>query len=89
MEQNGYTYRDETKRFFYVSAIDGRKTYLIAGPFADHQTALDLVDEIRSFAGEIDGRADFMAWGTCSNPEQLRTSLGKDPRAKIAAHYAA
>jgi hypothetical protein len=74
------------KKWFYVDAIDGRKTYLIAGPFASHQAALDLVDEVRSFACDTDGRAHFMAWGTCSNINFCRTAMGKDPAAYIAQH---
>lgn len=65
---------------FYVSAIDGPKTYLVAGPYGTHQTALDRVEDVRSHASEADGRAHFMYWGTCSLPhaaESHATPLGQ------------
>lgn len=77
------TIRDTTNpdhRAFYVSAIDGPKTFLIAGPYDSHDAALARVDPVRSHAGEHDGRAHFMYWGTCSLPEaptNHKTPLGQ------------
>lgn len=49
---------------YYVSAIDGAKTYLMAGPYDQHADALADVDKARDIATSADGRAWFMAWGT-------------------------
>lgn len=49
---------------FYVSAIDGSRKALVAGPFESHEEALDAVDATRSEWCELDGRAWFYAWGT-------------------------
>jgi hypothetical protein len=56
-------------RAFYVSAIDGPKTFLVAGPYDSHDTALARVAPVRSHVSDRDGRAWFMFWGTCSLPE--------------------
>ncbi len=50
---------------YYVSAIDGRKNYLMAGPYAQHADALEDVQRVREIADKADARAHFMAWGTC------------------------
>jgi hypothetical protein len=65
---------------FYVSAIDGPKTYLVAGPYDTHQAALDRVEAVRTHADQHDPRAHFMFWGTCSlpqAPEAHKTPLGQ------------
>jgi hypothetical protein len=36
----------------------------MAGPYADHEAALQDVDRSRDIASDHDGRAWFMAWGT-------------------------
>lgn len=63
-------------KFFYVSAIDGSKRYLIAGPYDDHAAALEKVDPVRNHACDRDGRAHFMAWGTAGSEEPFKTPLG-------------
>ncbi len=50
---------------YFVSAIDGRKNYLMAGPYAQHADALEDVQRVREIADKADGRSHFMAWGTC------------------------
>ena len=60
---------------FYVSAIDGQKKYLIAGPYASHTEALEKVDAVNKRACELDARACFMAWGTAKAPVQ-KTPMG-------------
>lgn len=50
---------------YYVSAVDGPKSYLMAGPYTDHNTTIALVDKARDITSNHDGRAHFMAWGTC------------------------
>jgi hypothetical protein len=50
---------------YYVSAIDGSKIHLMAGPYAQHTEALADVERARDIADKADARAHFMAWGTC------------------------
>ena len=52
---------------YFVSAIDGTKAYIMAGPYATHGEALAKVDPARDIAYDksADGRAWFMRWGTC------------------------
>lgn len=49
---------------YYVSAIDHKCTFLMAGPYELHGAALADVDRALHIAYEHDGRAWFMAWGT-------------------------
>ena len=51
---------------YYVSALDGPKTYLMAGPYAAHQDALAMVATAREVAERNDhsGKSVWMAWGT-------------------------
>ena len=49
---------------YYVSAVDADKYHLMAGPYADHASALADVNRARDIASKHDGRACFMAWGT-------------------------
>ncbi len=55
---------------FYVSAIDGPKRCLMAGPYATHELALADVDRVRTIVCNADGggRGWFMAWGTAGYP---------------------
>jgi len=55
-----------TQKHFYVSVVDGKRTGLLAGPFATHQEALDLVDDAKEKAIEADPFAGFYAYGTLS-----------------------
>jgi hypothetical protein len=50
---------------YYVSAIDGTKKFIMAGPYAQHADALADVERARQIADKADGRAWFMACGTC------------------------
>jgi hypothetical protein len=52
---------------YFVSAIDGRKVYIMAGPYATHAEALGNVNKALSIAYDksTNGRAWFMRWGTC------------------------
>ena len=63
-------------KYFYVSARDGPRNFLMAGPYDDHETAWDSVDTVRNYAVDADGRAHFMAWGTASSLEPIKTNLG-------------
>jgi hypothetical protein len=61
---------------YYVSAIDGPRKYLIAGPYPSHDAALAKVQQVRDAANERDGRAWFMAWGTAGSDEGIATPMG-------------
>lgn len=61
---------------FYISAIDGPKRYLVAGPYGSHQAALELVRAVRTYAEGQDARACFMAWGTASSAAPMKTPMG-------------
>lgn len=50
---------------YYVSAVDGTKNYLMAGPYAQHADALADVRRVRDIADNADARSCFMFWGTC------------------------
>ena len=52
---------------YYVSAVDGPRYWLLAGPFASHSEALAMVDTATSLAHEHDaaGRLSFAGFGTC------------------------
>lgn len=64
------------KKFYYVSARDGGRTWLLAGPYTEHRTALDMEPQVRERA--IAGRpaAVFYAFGTCGSDEEFLTPLG-------------
>jgi hypothetical protein len=50
---------------YYVSAIDGGRHALAAGPYATHAEALARVESVRSEWDGRDPRAAFAGWGTC------------------------
>lgn len=62
--------------YFYVSAIDGRKKYMIAGPYLTHAKALAAVDTVRRDAERRDPRAYWMAWGTAGSSREMVTPMG-------------
>lgn len=65
-------FRDEANpdhTAFYVSAIDGERFARMAGPFASLEAAQAAVASTRAQAEEINSRAFWWAWGTCSMPE--------------------
>ncbi len=50
---------------YYVTALDGKRHAVLAGPFRDdHQAALDMVDAAKTIAEEVDPKAVFYAYGT-------------------------
>ena len=49
---------------YYVTAIDGTRHAFLLGPYDHHQDALDMVDEGRRIAQELDRRAIWYAFGT-------------------------
>lgn len=51
---------------YYVSCIDDNgNVFLMAGPYRTHGAALADERKACKIASDIDGRAWFMAWGTC------------------------
>jgi hypothetical protein len=62
--------------YHYVSAIDAGRPYIIAGPYGSHAEARENVDAVQSIACDMNGRAHFMAWGTCSAADVIDTPLG-------------
>jgi hypothetical protein len=64
------------KAHFYVSAVDGSRKHLVAGPYGSHGEALGMVEHVRKHA-DSDPRAHFMAWGTAGSDEEHKTPLGK------------
>jgi len=51
---------------YYVSCIDDNgRVFLMAGPYRTHGAALADERKVCLKASDIDGRAWFMAWGTC------------------------
>jgi hypothetical protein len=71
-------------KHFYVSAIDGTKRHLVAGPYGSHADALARVDDVQQHAKD-DPRTHFMAWGTAGSAELMRTALGADWKPGAAA----
>lgn len=67
----------DAAKHFYVSAIDGPKRALVAGPYASHAEALDKVDAARLEAERREFKlCPFIAWGTAGSPEEFKTVLG-------------
>jgi hypothetical protein len=61
---------------YYVSIIRDKRKGLLAGPFATHTEALAMVDRARDMAYEVDSRAWFDLFGTCSLPRDLSNPKG-------------
>lgn len=55
---------------YFVSAIDGTRRALVAGPYQTHGEALGDVEAARAVAYELDGRSHFYAWGTARTCEE-------------------
>lgn len=67
---------DPKHRYFYVSAIDGPRHFLMAGPYGSREVAEGLVSEVRDYCTEKDGRAWFMAWGVAGSSDEVASRLG-------------
>jgi hypothetical protein len=65
------------RKHFYVSAIDGARKHLVAGPYASHDEAVGMVEHVRAHADKHDPRAHFMAWGTAGSDSPIKTPLGE------------
>ena len=64
-------------RDYYVSLIRDKRYILLAGPFATHQQALDMVDRAADAACEVDPTTWFDLRGTCSLPYSPSNPNGK------------
>lgn len=74
-------------RDYYVSMIRDSRYALLAGPFATHEEALQMVIPAKREAQRIDHWVDFDSFGTCSKPRNpqnkdgwLNVWLGVKPR---------
>lgn len=66
---------------FYVSAIHGARSFLIAGPYPTHDDALAMRERVRQFACATQpGVACFAFWGTCgtTNPEGVKVAMSAE-----------
>ena len=73
-------WREETNpdhTLFYVSAHDGPRVYVVAGPYGSHAEAEGAVFTVRMAAEERSRRAVWMGWGTSSSNERIETPLGR------------
>jgi len=69
-------HRDRETRFYYVTAVDGPRKYVVAGPYPTHAEAESRVSAVCAYARDHDGRAHWMAWGTASSYQPHDTVLG-------------
>lgn len=60
----------------YVTAIDGNRLYLLAGPYETNEDAMASVRPVRDIAIEGNPRAHFFGFGTSSSCEVHDTPLG-------------
>lgn len=56
---------DPQPGFYYVSMHDHPAHWLLSGPYATHQEALDDVSAARDIANYHDARTYFYGFGTC------------------------
>lgn len=61
----------DSTRHFYVSVIDNDRYGLLLGPFDLHSQALSLVSVVRDRVQQLDPRAHWYAFGTCSLPKEI------------------
>ena len=64
---------------FYVTAIDGPRVYMLAGPYDSKEAAEGKVQEVREIACDFNrnsnaGRAWFMAYGASRWKEDAATA---------------
>lgn len=66
---------DQRPGFYYVDCTDAGKVALLAGPYAKHADALNVVEAVRREAEKVDFKSCFYAFGTCRSVFDL--GLGK------------
>jgi hypothetical protein len=84
---------DEREGDYFVSAVDGGRFWLLAGPYPTHRLALDMVETVRQIAKrDPDPREAFVGYGTCRLEEGSgrvgacqRVGLLPEHREQIAA----
>ena len=65
---------DTAPGHYFVTALDGARHALLAGPFKnDHGAALAMVARARIEAEKVDPRAVWYAYGTARFPEDVTT----------------
>lgn len=71
---------------YYVSATDGGSHWFaMVGPLATHHEALDLVDDVRKYANEVDCRSVWYNFGTCRVDPSEVPPTGKISLSMLAA----
>jgi len=65
-------------KHFYVSAINGPRRHIVAGPYGSHEAALSRVGDVRDHAAKSDPFSEHYSWGTSGSAEPLKTPLGRD-----------
>ena len=63
-----------------MDVVDGDKVALLRGPFINHSSAQEMVDDVMSYAPELDAKAHFYAYGTVKMANGHRDGL-------LNAHY--
>jgi hypothetical protein len=70
---------------YFVSAMDGNRFWLMAGPFPSHPEALEMVNVVNAMACDLDPRACFFAWGTVAMKSDCVKSGRMNELLKIGA----
>lgn len=78
----GFLSNLKSRREYFVTAVDGRRTAFLLGPYRTHEEALSHVDEGKRLACAADERAWFYLYGTAS------TERGAVPRTVFARDVA-
>jgi hypothetical protein len=61
---------------YYVTCVDGGRVGYVAGPFADHPSALAMVEPARKMALKVNQWSHFYAFGTCALPPEHPRKVG-------------
>ena len=57
---------------YYVTAVDGKKTIPLSGPYPTHAEAVAMVDEMKELAIKLDPKAAFASFGTAAMKSSYR-----------------
>lgn len=73
---------DKKPGYYYVSLVDGDRYSLLLGPYTNnHQRALEMVEDVKKKAIELDHFAHFYGFGTC------RVDIDVEPRWGVLNDY--
>ena len=67
---------DTKPGFYYVSAVDGNKYALMLGPFKMHEEALQMVEQCRNKACDLNPHSHWWQWGTCREDDDGTGEFG-------------